>query len=301
MICAWPTSWRTPPTRATMDRFKALDLKVETKPDMTPVSEADKARRGADPRPAAARQAAGRDPRRGVRHRGHGPAPLGDRPDRRHQELRARRPGLGDADLPDGGGRGRLPAGGRRGLGAGARPPLVGGEGRGRVHRAQPDLGDPAAGVSRSSRIPDASFAYSSLSGWEEQGRLDGFLDLTRACWRTRGYGDFWPYMMVAEGSVDICAEPELSLWDMAANAIIVTRRRAAASPAWTARRARTAATRRRPTACSTTSCSGYLATSGTDRVRTRLDRDGARGGLVRTPPLVDGLLACDSESPPTL
>ncbi|NEE56339.1 histidinol phosphatase, partial [Streptomyces sp. SID8455] len=32
----------------------------------------------------------------------------------------------------------------------------------------------------------------------------------------------FWPYMMVAEGSVDICAEPELSLWDMAANAIIV-------------------------------------------------------------------------------
>ncbi len=28
--------------------------------------------------------------------------------------------------------------------------------------------------------------------------------------------------MMVAEGSVDICAEPELSLWDMAANAIIV-------------------------------------------------------------------------------
>ena len=27
----------------TMERFKALDLKVETKPDMTPVSEADKA------------------------------------------------------------------------------------------------------------------------------------------------------------------------------------------------------------------------------------------------------------------
>lgn len=41
--------------------------------------------------------------------------------------------------------------------------------------------------------------------------------------WRTRAYGDFWPYMMVAEGSVDICAEPELSLWDMSANAIIVT------------------------------------------------------------------------------
>lgn len=76
--------------------------------------------------------------------------------------------------------------------------------------------------VSRVGSISDASFAYSSLSGWEEQGRLDGFMDLTRACWRTRGYGDFWPYMMVAEGSVDICAEPELSLWDMAATAIVV-------------------------------------------------------------------------------
>jgi histidinol-phosphatase len=76
--------------------------------------------------------------------------------------------------------------------------------------------------VSQVSRVEDASFAYSSLSGWEDQGRLDGFMDLTRACWRTRGYGDFWPYMMVAEGSVDICAEPELSLWDMAANDVIV-------------------------------------------------------------------------------
>ncbi len=77
--------------------------------------------------------------------------------------------------------------------------------------------------VSRVSRISDASFAYSSLTGWEEQGRLDGFLDLTREVWRTRAYGDFWPYMMVAEGSVDVCAEPELSLWDMAATAIVVT------------------------------------------------------------------------------
>jgi histidinol-phosphatase len=72
-------------------------------------------------------------------------------------------------------------------------------------------------------KLADASFAYSSLGGWEEQGRLDGFLDLTRQVWRTRAYGDFWSYMMVAEGSVDFCAEPELSLWDMAANAIVVT------------------------------------------------------------------------------
>jgi histidinol-phosphatase len=41
--------------------------------------------------------------------------------------------------------------------------------------------------------------------------------------WRTRGFGDFWSYMLVAEGAVDLAAEPELSLWDMAALAPIVT------------------------------------------------------------------------------
>jgi histidinol-phosphatase len=76
--------------------------------------------------------------------------------------------------------------------------------------------------VSNVRDLRDASFSYSSLSGWEEQGRLDGFMDLTRDVWRTRAYGDFWSYMMVAEGSVDICAEPELSLWDMAACEVVV-------------------------------------------------------------------------------
>jgi histidinol-phosphatase len=77
-------------------------------------------------------------------------------------------------------------------------------------------------GVSKVGALGDASFAYSSLGGWEERGRLEGFLDLTRQCWRTRAYGDFWPYMMVAEGSLDLCAEPELNLWDMAALAVVV-------------------------------------------------------------------------------
>lgn len=77
--------------------------------------------------------------------------------------------------------------------------------------------------VSKIAAIENASFAYSSLHGWEDIGRLDGFVELTRRCWRTRGYGDFWPHMMVAEGAVDIAAEPELSVWDMAALDIIVT------------------------------------------------------------------------------
>ncbi|GAA4954258.1 hypothetical protein GCM10023238_21070 [Streptomyces heliomycini] len=119
-------------------------------------------------------------------------------------------------------GEGRLPAGRRGGL----RPRLGRRWWAARGHGAYSGRSLSSASrlhVSRVSELSDASFAYSSLSGWEEQGRLDGFLDLTREVWRTRAYGDFWPYMMVAEGSVDLCAEPELSLWDMAATAIVVT------------------------------------------------------------------------------
>ncbi|MFL6159287.1 MAG: histidinol-phosphatase [Marmoricola sp.] len=76
--------------------------------------------------------------------------------------------------------------------------------------------------VSDVSRIEDASFSYASIGGWEEQGRLDDFLALSRRCWRTRAYGDFWSYMLVAEGAVDIAAEPELELYDMAALDVIV-------------------------------------------------------------------------------
>jgi histidinol-phosphatase len=76
--------------------------------------------------------------------------------------------------------------------------------------------------VSHVGSIADASLSYSSILGWEEQGRLDSFLDLARACWRTRAFGDFWSYMLVAEGAIDIAAEPEVSLWDLAAPSLIV-------------------------------------------------------------------------------
>jgi len=76
--------------------------------------------------------------------------------------------------------------------------------------------------VSDVRRLEDASLSYSSLSGWEERGRLDDFLSLMRRCWRTRAYGDFWSYMLLAEGAVDIAAEPELEVYDMAALDVIV-------------------------------------------------------------------------------
>jgi histidinol-phosphatase len=76
--------------------------------------------------------------------------------------------------------------------------------------------------VSDVARLEDASLSYSSLSGWDERDRLDDFLALSRRCWRTRAYGDFWSYMLLAEGAVDLAAEPELQVYDMAALDVIV-------------------------------------------------------------------------------
>jgi histidinol-phosphatase len=45
---------------------------------------------------------------------------------------------------------------------------------------------------------------------------------LADRCWRTRGFGDFWSYMLVAEGAADIACEPVVSLWDLAALLVIV-------------------------------------------------------------------------------
>jgi histidinol-phosphatase len=71
--------------------------------------------------------------------------------------------------------------------------------------------------VSKVATLDDAFVSYSSLDGWEKQGRLDGLLDLSRRVWRTRAFGDFWSHLLVAEGAVDASFEPEVSLWDLAA------------------------------------------------------------------------------------
>jgi histidinol-phosphatase len=76
--------------------------------------------------------------------------------------------------------------------------------------------------VSDVRRLEDASLSYASLHGWEERGMMDDFVSLMRRCWRTRAYGDFWSYMLLAEGAVDVAAEPELEVYDMAALDVIV-------------------------------------------------------------------------------
>ena len=77
-------------------------------------------------------------------------------------------------------------------------------------------------GVSGVRALEDAQMLMSGFDGWEEQGRLDQLLALSRACWRTRGFGDFWGYMLVAEGVAEVCCEAIVSLWDLAACQVIV-------------------------------------------------------------------------------
>lgn len=75
--------------------------------------------------------------------------------------------------------------------------------------------------VSAVQSLSDASIAYSDFQGWGA--RRGAFENLLDSAWRTRGLGDFWSHMLVAEGAVDAAIEPSLALWDMAALDLIVT------------------------------------------------------------------------------
>lgn len=77
--------------------------------------------------------------------------------------------------------------------------------------------------VSRVAEVADCSVSVSSLSGWRDRGLREELIALTDEAWRLRGYGDFLSYCLVAEGAVDVAAEPEVSLWDLAPLAVLVT------------------------------------------------------------------------------
>jgi histidinol-phosphatase len=71
--------------------------------------------------------------------------------------------------------------------------------------------------VSKVSAVADATVSYNSIGQWVADNRQEALLALTGAAWRTRALGDFWPYMLVAEGSLDMAGEPDLQPYDMAA------------------------------------------------------------------------------------
>ncbi|MGZ8176590.1 histidinol-phosphatase [Williamsia sp. SKLECPSW1] len=90
------------------------------------------------------------------------------------------------------------------------------------AHTRGPDGAERATTVSAVAELSSASLSFASLSGWADRGLREQFLALTDAVWRVRGYGDFFHYCLVAEGAVDIAAEPEVSLWDLAALDVLV-------------------------------------------------------------------------------
>jgi histidinol-phosphatase len=202
----------------TMSRFKARDLVVETKPDLTPVSDADK--RVEEAIRSTLSRARPRDAVHGeeLPDTGHGPRrwvldPIdGTKNFVRGVPVWATLIALMDGDEVVAG-LVSAPALSRRwwaGAGSGAYT----GKSLSSATRMQ---------VSKVDQIADASLSYSSLLGWDEVGRAETFLGLAREVWRTRAYGDFWSYMLVAEGAVDVAAEPEVALHDLAAPSIVVT------------------------------------------------------------------------------
>ncbi|TXK14097.1 histidinol phosphatase [Microbacterium saccharophilum] len=78
-------------------------------------------------------------------------------------------------------------------------------------------------GVSTVSDVADASVSFQSIAQWDEVGRSDDLLRLSRAVWRDRGYGDTWPYMLLAEGRLEFVAEFGVQEYDIAALVPIVT------------------------------------------------------------------------------
>lgn len=202
----------------TLQRFHSTDLVVETKPDLTPVSDADK-RAEQIVRELLERSRPG-DSIYGEEQGGS-------------LEHSARRWILDPIDGTKNFVRGvpvwatllALEMDGDIVLGVVSAPALGrrwwGAKGMGAFVRVGKGEAQPIR-VSGVAQIEDASFSYSSLTGWDERGLAETFHTLATTCWRSRAYGDFWSYMLVAEGAVDIAAEPELELYDMAALVPIV-------------------------------------------------------------------------------
>lgn len=203
-------------------RFRALDLHVEAKPDLTPVSDADTAVEHA--LRATLARTRPRDgvlgEEFGVTAAAAGPGPRqwvidpidGTKNFVRGVPVWATLIALMEDDEPVVG-MVSAPALGRRWWAA---------RGHGAYAGRHPAAASPIS-VSAVRRLADASFCYSSLGGWEQTGRLEAMLDLMRGTWRSRAFGDFYGYVLLAEGALDVMVEPELSLWDVAALVPIVT------------------------------------------------------------------------------
>jgi histidinol-phosphatase len=202
----------------TRDRFGALDLRIDTKPDLTPVTDADRAVE-AELREVLGRERPG-DSVVGEEFGGTttftGRQWIIDPIDGTKNFVRGVPVWASLIALLDDGvpvvGVVSAPALQRRWWAAGGQGAFVA------VDGAPPRR----LSVSSVAQLDSASLSFSSLSGWAQRGLRDRLIELTDAVWRVRAYGDFFSYCLLAEGAVDIAAEPEVSVWDLAALDILV-------------------------------------------------------------------------------
>jgi histidinol-phosphatase len=77
-------------------------------------------------------------------------------------------------------------------------------------------------GVSTIGGLHDAQVCYGSAPEVEAAGHAPGFRSLLGAAWRTRGFGDFWGYTLVAEAAAEAMIEVGLAPWDVAAPLVLI-------------------------------------------------------------------------------
>lgn len=202
----------------TLARFGALDLRVDTKPDLSPVTDADEAVE-ASIRATLARER----PDDAIFGEEQGGSPVfegrqwvidpidGTKNFVRGVPVWASLIAL----LQDG-----VPA-----VGVVSAPALNrrwwAGRGLG-AHTSFADGPPRRIAVSGVADLSAASLSFSDLTGWAERGSREQFLALLNAVWRVRAYGDFFSYCLLAEGAVDVAAEPEVKLWDLGALDVLV-------------------------------------------------------------------------------
>jgi histidinol-phosphatase len=76
--------------------------------------------------------------------------------------------------------------------------------------------------VSAVTRLTEATVSFTDVRDFAKYGWQTGFDALAARCRITRGFGDFWSHMLVAEGAVDCGIEPVINEWDISAARLIV-------------------------------------------------------------------------------
>ncbi|MGH3797462.1 MAG: histidinol-phosphatase [Pseudonocardiaceae bacterium] len=90
------------------------------------------------------------------------------------------------------------------------------------AHTRDMDGATRAIRVSQVGELADAYVSTTHLGSWVEYHSRESYLALVDACWENRAFGDFWQHCLVAEGVIDLAAEPIVNPWDVAAVQVLV-------------------------------------------------------------------------------